>query len=160
LRENNRGWPCKTSMPGSNPGGASNFRVPNLLIVVRQQHKGMPFGCSVIPRGWRFRGRCSTSGSFIFPRREDEANKNGEPSPGDIPHSWAANAFQKKPASSRTAVARETFHICATSGVVTGICTTLHQTRSCVHAASNLGWREASVVRRRSAARCLGRCAE
>src|SRR5215203_1752533 len=23
-QENNRGWPCKTSIPGSNPGGASN----------------------------------------------------------------------------------------------------------------------------------------
>jgi hypothetical protein len=24
--ENNRGWLCKTSIPGSNPGGASNHK--------------------------------------------------------------------------------------------------------------------------------------
>ena len=25
--KNDRGWPCKTSIPGSNPGGASNLSV-------------------------------------------------------------------------------------------------------------------------------------
>ena len=35
-REDDRGWPCKTSIPSSNPGGASKFPVSNSTACAQQ----------------------------------------------------------------------------------------------------------------------------